>query len=160
MRHRMLFFVALVLVLSPSWAQQPAPPAFDAEAVVDEVNSFYAAYWNAWNQASLAEVDHSLAPEFEAFSYGASGRILRADRKTALDGIGQFFSLLKERQILWGRSLLSVVPQSATQAIAATRSDFSLMDAPAEVELTLDVLRKGEDGRWRLARRWSEKAGR
>jgi len=65
---------------------------------------------------------------------------------------------VRGKQTLWNRSLLTVVPRSATEVTVAVRSDFSVVDTTVgEIEVTLEVLRRGADGRWRLVRKWSER---
>lgn len=155
----------LAVLLPPAPAQQPppapTPPApaqgFDADAVTQEVHAFYAAYWKAWNERNLEGIAAGLAPDFKGFLYVAPQGVVQLDKAAAVASIRQFFEAMHGRDTLWSRSLLSIVPRSSTEAVAAVRNDFSLVEDGGEVELTLEVLRKDPDGRWRLVRKWSEK---
>lgn len=149
---------AAILPLAP--AQQPPPPAatgFDAEAVVREVNSFYSGYWKAWNDRDLEGVAAGLAPDFVGLLYASPQGVTRFDKQAAVAGVQQFFDTVRGRETLWGRSLLAVIPRSRTEAVAAVRNDFSLREGGGEIELTLEVLHQGADGRWVLVRKFSEK---
>ena len=152
-----LVLFAALLPLLP--VQPPPPPSagFEAEAVVQEVHAFYADYWKAWDQRRLDGVAAGLAPDFVGLMYVAPQGVVQLDRDTAVAGVRQFFDAVRGQETLWGRSLLAVIPRSSTEALAAVRNDFSLRERGGEVELTIEVLRKGSDGRWRLARKWSEK---
>ena len=166
-RLSVLFLLALALPAA-SLQQPPAPPAqaplaaeraeFDVEAVVAEVNAFYAAYWEAWDKRNLDQVADSLAPDFLAATYVASHGIVQLDKAQAVAGARRFFQAVVTQQTFWGRSLLAVVPRSPSEAVAAVRNDFSIYRAGGEAELMIEVLRKGDDGRWRLVRKWSEKS--
>lgn len=155
-----LLLFATLLPLAPAQQPPPAPPpgGFDADAVVREVNDFYAAYWKAWNDRNLEGIAASLAPDFKGFLYLAPQQgVGQMDKPAAVAGVRQFFEAVRGQETLWSHSLLSVIPRSPTEAMAAVRNDFSLLGDGGEVELTLEVLRKDPDGRWRLVRKWSEK---
>jgi hypothetical protein len=145
LRCKKLPLIPLLLLLPLAAAQQPpepAAPAFDAGVVAGEVQEFYASYRQAWDDRDPEAVN----------PHG----VVKVDRKAAVAGVERFFEAVRRRDVLWRRSVLSIEPRSATEAMAVVRNDFSL--APAgEVELALEVLRKGKDGRWQLVRRWSEK---
>jgi ketosteroid isomerase-like protein len=153
-----LLFLALWLpaVTPQQPSSQPAPP-FDADTVSEEVQRFYTEYWRAWDQRDADAVAAHLAEDFVALSYAGAQGVVQADRSTAVAGIREFFAAVRDRETLWGRGLLSVVPRSETEALAAVRYDFSLKEAGGEIQLNLDVLRKEPDGHWRLLRQWSEK---
>lgn len=157
---------AFLLVLPPapisSGGQQPPPPAsrpaFDAEAVVREVNAFYAEYWKAWENRDLDRVAAALDPEFIGYAYVAPTGVVQANQEAAVAGVRQFFDSVRGRETLWGRSVLAVVPRSPTEAIVAVRNEFFFFAGGSnEIEITIEVLRRGADGRWRLRRKWSEK---
>lgn len=160
MLRGLLPFIFLTVLLPLAPAQQPpaaATPGFDADAVAQEVHSFYVDYWKAWDKRDPDAVAGSLAPDFVALTYVEPQGAVQVDRAAAIAGVRNFFEAVHQRDTLWRRSLLSVVPRSGTEAMAAVRNDFSLEDSVAETELSLEVLHKGPDGRWRLLRRWSEK---
>lgn len=158
MTRRLAVLVCFAFLLA-SAQQPPAPPgaAFDGDAVVREVNAFYAEHWKAWAERDAGTVAVALAPDFVGRLYLAPQGVVQLDRSAALAGVRQFFQAVGDRQVFWGHSLLAVIPRSPTEAVAAVRNDFSLRSS-GEIELTLDVVRKGEDGRWVIVRRWSEKS--
>lgn len=159
-RLRVLVLAAVFLPLVPAQQRPPsttAPAAFDADAVVQEINDFYTDYWKAWNQRDLEHVAASLDPEFVGFQYVAPQGVVQLDKEAALASIRQFFEAVRGQETIWSRNLLSVVPRSGDEAVAAVRNDFTLLEAGGEAELTLEVVRKGADGRWRLVRKWTEK---
>jgi hypothetical protein len=159
LRCKKLPLIPLLLLLPLAAAQQPpepAAPAFDAGVVAGEVQEFYASYRQAWDDRDPEAVSAHLAADFVTFSHQDPHGVVKVDRKAAVAGVERFFEAVRRRDVLWRRSVLSIEPRSATEAMAVVRNDFSL--APAgEVELALEVLRKGKDGRWQLVRRWSEK---
>ncbi len=171
---RHLAVCGLVLVLLPMVAAQeppPPPPASppapaqeaekaeaDVQTVLGEVNAFYNEYWQAWNERDIKKIADGLGPEFVSYVYVPGRGVMQADREASLEGVRQFVDSVRGRQTLWNRSLLTVVPKSATEAMAAVRSDFSVVDSRiGEIEVTVEVLRKDADGRWRLRRKWSER---
>lgn len=141
-----------------SQGPEPAAEAPDAESVKQEINEFYNQYWAAWDSREPNAVAAFLATDFVGLSYGPQG-VLRTDKTGAVAGIRRFFDAVGEREMLWGRRVLAIEPQSATQALAAVRNDFALRNAGGEIELTLEVVQKGPDGRWKLARKYSERLG-
>lgn len=163
----LLFLFAFCFVPAPVGTQQPPPPppapaaplaaGFDADAVTGEVRAFYADYWKAWDNRDTQAVANGLAGEFVQYLPGTPKGVLQADKPAAVANVERFFASVHGQQTLWGRSLLAVVPRSPTEAIAAVRNDFTLVDDGGETEITLEVLRKGADGRWRIVRKWSEK---
>lgn len=153
----------LVLAAWPPWAAAQLPPgqlapAPEVDAVDAQIQRFYTDYWNAWDKRDADGVAAHLAAEFVALAYSDPQGVVRADREAAVAGIRHFFEAVGDRETLWGRSLLSIVAGSETEAVAAVRTDFSLKEAGRETELSLEVLRKGPEGRWRLVRRWSERS--
>lgn len=154
--------LAVLLVALGTAAQEPPPtapaPAVDAEDVAAEVNQFYAEYWRAWDDRDVIAIANALSKDFVSLSYAPQG-VVQVDKPGAVAGLRRFFDAVRGKDTIWGRSLLSVVPRSATEAVAAVRNDFSLRDEGTESELTLEVLRKGSDNRWRLVRKWSERRG-
>lgn len=157
MLRRLPVLVFLVAGLPGVRAQEPPPQGFDADAVVEEIHAFYADYWKAWEEGDLEGVAAGLAPEFSGYLYAAPQGVVRWDKEAVLAGVRQFFDAVRDRETLWSHNLLTVVPRSASEAVAAVRNDFSLYEAGGEVEVTLEVLRKEPAGRWRLVRKWSEK---
>ncbi|MGH9777091.1 MAG: hypothetical protein ACRD5I_01645 [Candidatus Acidiferrales bacterium] len=160
-RHLAVF--GLVLTLLPlAVAQEPPPatrPAGDADVqkVVDEVNAFYREYWRAWDDRDVKKIAESLDEGFVSYLH-VSGRVMQANKEASVEGVRQFVDSVRGKQTLWNRSLLTVVPRSATEVTVAVRSDFSVVDTTVgEIEVTLEVLRRGADGRWRLVRKWSER---
>jgi len=143
----------------PAPAQAPAqsPADFDADAVVEEVKTFYTGYWKAWDDRNLQGVAAGLSGEFVQYMVVPQRGLVQADKPTAVAGVNNFLIAMQGREMAWGRNLLSVVPRSATEAVAAVRNDFTLYNGGGEVELSLEVLRKASDGRWRIVRKWSEK---
>ena len=168
---RHLGVLGLALVLVPLVAAQEPPPAgqptpaqvaekaeTDVQKVIGEVNAFYNEYWRAWNDRDIKVIAEGLDPEFMAYVYVPGRGVMQADREASLEGVRQFVDSVRGKQALWNRSLLTVIPKSATEATAAVRSDFSLVDTRiGEIEVTVEVLRKGADGKWRLLRKWSER---
>lgn len=150
--------LSLALAVPPPAPLRAAPAAeFDVDAVAAEVRVFYADYWKAWDERDASAIAARLAPDFVGLLYVAPQGVVQLDKAHAIAGVRQFFDAVRGRETLWSRRLLAVVPRSPTEAIAAVRSDFALREAGGEVELTLEVLRKDSDGRWRLVRKWSEK---
>ncbi len=166
--------LAVILVLLPALvAQEPPPPPpaaqparaqaaekaeADVQTVIGEVNAFYNEYWQAWNERDIKKIADGLGPEFVSYVYVPGRGVMQADREASLEGVRQYVDSVRGRQTLWNRSLLTVVPKSATEAVAAVRSDFSVVDTRiGEIEVTVEVLRKDADGRWRLRRKWSER---
>ena len=141
----------------PPPPDQPPAPGVDAEAIVQEVQAFYAEYRQAWDERNTAAIANHLAGDFVAYQYSPQG-VVQIDKVTSVAGVQRFFDTLGSRETMWVRSVLAVVPRSSTEAVAAVRNDFSLRQGGGEVELTLEVLRKGSDGRWRLVRKWSERS--
>lgn len=141
----------------PPPPDQPPAPSVDAEAIVREVQAFYAEYRQAWDERNTAAIANHLAGDFVAYQYSPQG-VVQIDKVTSVAGVQRFFDTLSSRETMWTRSVLAVVPRSPTEAVAAVRNDFSLRQGGGDVELTLEVLRKGKDGRWRLARKWSERS--
>jgi hypothetical protein len=169
---RHLAVLGLALALLPLAVAQELPPpaaptpasqaAVDAEAevqrVIGEINTFYNEYWRAWNERDIKAIADGLDPEFVSYVFVPGRGVMQADREASLEGVRQFVDSVRGRQTLWNRSLLTVVPRSATEAMAAVRSDFSIVDSRVgEIEVTVEVLRRGADGRWRLLRKWSER---
>ncbi|MGH9788788.1 MAG: hypothetical protein ACRD4U_08830 [Candidatus Acidiferrales bacterium] len=154
---------ALALALLPLAVAQEPPPAprpaseADVQRVVEEVNAFYRGYWKAWDERDVKTIAESLDDGFVSYLY-VSGRVMQANKEASVEGVRQFVDSVRGKQTLWNRSLLTVVPRSATEVTAAVRSDFSVVDTRiGEIEVTVEVLRRGPDGRWRLARKWSER---
>lgn len=157
---RKLPLFILLLLLPLATAQQtpePASSAADSEAVMEEVNSFYASYREAWDDRNAQAVSAHLAPDFVSYSYQAPHGVVKVSRAAAVAGLERFFDGVRQRDVLWRRSVLSIELRSPNEAMAAVRNDFSLAGSGGETELALEVLRKGSDGRWQLVRRWSEK---
>jgi len=159
-RHLAVF--GLVLTLLPlAVAQEPPPAQPSAEAevqrVIEEVNAFYREYWRAWDERDVKKISESLDEGFVSYLH-VSGRVMQANKEASVEGVRQFMDSVRGKQTLWNRSLLTVAPRSATEVTAAVRSDFSVVDTTVgEIEVTLEVLRRGADGRWRLVRKWSER---
>jgi len=158
-----VFILALVLLPLAGAQEPPQPPAArpageaDVHRVVEEVNAFYREYWRAWDERDVKTIAESLDEEFASYLY-VSGRVMQADKEASVEGVRQYMDSVRGKQTLWNRSLLTVVPRSATEVTAAVRSDFSVVDTPVgEIEVTLEVLRRGADGRWRIVRKWSER---
>jgi hypothetical protein len=152
--------VLSLLLLPLAVAQQPPEPAtapFDPEAVSNQVQAFYASYRQAWDDRDSEAVAGHLAPDFAGYSYQEPHGVVKVDHKAAVAGVRRFFEAVRQRDALWRRSVLSVEPRSATEAMAVVRNDFSLAAEGGETEFALEVLSKVEDGRWQLVRRWSEK---
>lgn len=164
MRKRLTLFILLAVLAPLALAQQAStPPAqalpkLDAGAVEAEVRSFYTDYWSAWEQRDARRILDALAPEFVHILYQAPQGVVQADKAAAEASVRQFIDAIRGRNTLWNRNLLSVMVRSSTDAVAAVRNEFALAGGDGgEVELTLEMLRKGPDGHWRLVRKWSEK---
>jgi hypothetical protein len=151
---------------APRPAQEPPPPpappaptapAFDADVVVAEIRAFYDEYWKAWDDRNTQSVANGLAGEFVQYMPAPARGVLQADKPTAVANVDRFFQAVEGRDTLWVRTLLSVVPRSTTEAVAAVRIDFTLVDSGSQVELSVETLKKGADGRWRLVRKWTER---
>lgn len=159
---RHLAVLGVVLALLPlALAQEPPPvrPSAEAEVqrVVEEVNAFYREYWRAWDDRDVKKIAESLDEGFVSYLY-SSGRVLQANKEASVEGVRQFVDSVRGKQTMWNRSLLTVAPRSATEVTVAVRSDFSVVDTPVgEIEVTLEVVRRGADGRWRIVRKWSER---
>lgn len=168
MRQRLMILILLLALLPLLVAQPPPPssgssqpppgasPTAEPKDVAAEVNDFYREYWKAWDDRDTLAIANDLSKDFVSLSYSPQG-VVQADKPTSVAGIRRFFETVHDRETIWGRSLLSVVSRGADEAKAATRSEFSLRDAGSEIELSLEVLRKGPDGRWRLVRKWTER---
>lgn len=165
MTHRLPVFALALALLPLVVAQEPPPPppaAPTAEAevqrVIEEVNAFYREYWKAWDERDVKRIADGLDLEFISYVYAPGRGVMQANREASLEGVRQYVDSVRGRQTLWNRSLLTVVPRSATEVTAAVRSDFSVVDTRiGEIEVTVEVLRRGQDGRWRLLRKWSER---
>ena len=161
--RRLAGWMLVAAALSLAAAQEPPPgppPAGEdpAAAVIDEVQAFYADYRQAWDDRNTLAIANSLAGDFVVYQHVEGRGVVELDKATAVAGVQQFFDAVRGRETLWSRRVLTVVPRSPTEAVAALRNDFALGEGGGEVELTLEVLRKGPDGRWRLARKWTEKS--
>ncbi len=158
MRRTLIEASLLVLLVPLLSVPQPPPGPEDGEvqATVEEVNAFYAAYWKAWDNRDPNAIGAALAADFQSLAPGPRG-VVQSDKTQALADIRRFFAALGQRETIWTRSLLAVVPSSSAEAVVAVRNDFALADVARETELTLEVVRKGADGRWRLLRKWSER---
>lgn len=152
-----LVVVAGVAAQEPPPATAP-PPAVSVDDVTAEVHEFYREYWKAWDDREVLAIANALSKEFISLSHTPQG-VVQVDKAGAVAGLRRFFEAVRDQESVWGRSLLSVVPRSPTEAIAAVRNDFSMGGEGRESELTLEVLRKGADNRWRLVRKWSERTG-
>lgn len=146
-------------VQEPPAAQVPtvAPPTVTAQTIIDEVNAFYAGYWKAWDDRDIKSIDAGLDPDFVSYLYVAPQGLLQANKEAAMAGVRQYFDSVRGQQTLWRRTVLTMEPRSAAEVIVAVRNEFSLMGAGGETEITIEVVRRGADGRWRLLRKWSEK---
>ncbi|MGH9805430.1 MAG: DUF4440 domain-containing protein [Candidatus Acidiferrales bacterium] len=159
MRRWVMAAMTGLVVLLGAAAQEPPPaPVVDAEDVAAEVHEFYREYWKAWDDRDIVAIANALSKDFISLSHAPQG-VVQVDKPGAVAGLRRFFETVHDKETIWGRSLLSVVPRSPTEAIAAVRNDFSLREQGTESELTLEVLRKGPDNRWRLVRKWSERRG-
>jgi len=152
--------VLLLLLLPLAAARQtpePASPGVDPEGIMNEVNGFYASYRQAWDDHDPEAVSAHLAPDFVSYSFQAPHGVVKVSRAVAVAGLQRFFEGVRQRDVLWRRSVLSIELRSPDEAMAAVRNDFSMAGSGGETELALEVLHKGSDGRWQLVRRWSEK---
>ncbi len=163
MRRTLIESALLVLLVPLLSVPQPPPPepppgleGGEVQAAIEEVNAFYAAYWKAWDNRDANAIGAALAADFQSLAPGPQGAV-QSDKTQALADIRHFFAALGQRETIWTRSLLAVVPSSPSEAVVAVRNDFALADVARETELTLEVVRKGADGRWRLLRKWSER---
>jgi len=154
----------LILAAWPPLVGAQLPPGqlapaieIEVEAVDEQIQRFYTDYWKAWDERDADSVAAHLAPDFVALTYTDPQGVVRANKEAAVAGIRHFFEAVGERETLWGRSLLSIVARNETEAVAAVQTAFSLKDVGRETELSLEVLHKGPEGRWRLVRRWSER---
>ena len=143
----------------PPASQAPAgpPPAVSAQGIIEEVNAFYAGYWKAWDEHNIKGIEAGLDPDFLSYLYVPPQGLLQANKEASMAGVRQFFDSVRGQQTLWRRTLLTVEPRNSAEVIVAVRNDFSLMGAGGEIEVTVEVVRRGADGRWRLLRKWSEK---
>ncbi len=156
----------LLLLLLAAWpplaaAQLPPgqlAPAIEVDTLDEQIQRFYTDYWKAWDERDADGVAAHLAPEFVVLTYTDPQGVVRADRDAAVAAIRHFFEAVGDRETLWGRSLLSIVARSETEAVAAVQTEFLLEEAGRETDLSLEVLRKGPEGGWRLVRRWSERS--
>ena len=121
----LVLLVPLLSLPQPPPAPAPAPPTApegeEVQAVIGEVNAFYAAYWKAWDNHDANAIGAALADDFQNLAPGPPAG---------------------------GAGPQGVVQSDKTHALA---------DVARETELTLEVVRKGADGRWRLVRKWSER---
>ncbi len=161
-RRLSVLFLFLFALLPLAPAQPPPqelarPASQEAEAVVREVNQFYVEYWRAWEERDADRVSAALAADFVGMLYQPSGGVAEFDKPAEVAGIRQFFQVIAGQDVAWRRRLLGVVPRTKTEAVATLRSDFSLGGVGGEIELSLEVLRKQPDGRWVLARKYTEK---
>jgi len=160
-RYVMAVVLGLGLALGAA-AQEPPPaepaPVVEGEDVAAEIHEFYREYWKAWDNRDVVAIANALSKDFVSLSLAPQG-VVQVDKPAAVAQMRQFFEAVRGREAIWARSVLSIVPRSPTEAIAAVRNDFSLRDEGTDSELTLEVLRKGPDSRWRLVRKWSERRG-
>lgn len=143
----------------PPAAQVPtvAPPTVSAQTVINEVNAFYVDYWKAWDDRDTKSIEAGLDTDFVSYLYVAPQGLMQANKEASMAGVRQYFDSVRGQQTLWRRTVLTMEPRSAAEVIVAVRNEFSLMGAGGETEITIEVVRRGAEGRWRLARKWSEK---
>lgn len=134
----------------------PAQPAFDPAQVEAAVREFYAAYWRAWEMQDVAALSTLIARDYTGTTYVPGFGVVTDDYKRALAAVEAFFKAVEGQQKAWSRNLLTTVVRGETEAVAAVRTGF-VGAGSAQSEVSLEVLRKGADGQWRLVRRWSEK---
>jgi hypothetical protein len=166
--------IVVLLLVMTFWTasgvtQQPPgpPPALplpggqakedQREDVRAQISAFYGEYWRAWEAGDLTGVANALAAEFRALQYLPSQGVVELDKSASVGGVHHFFGAIQKQEVAWNRSLLAIVPRSETEAVAAVRTDF-LLPGGGETELTIEIVRKFPDGRWRLVRKWSEKS--
>lgn len=160
MRRLMMSLDLALLTLFAAGAQQPpapAPPAgFDPTPVEAAVREFYAAYWRAWEIRDRAALTDQLSREYVGMSYVPGKGMAQDDYTRALAAINTFFDAIRGQPTAWNRNLLTILVRKEDEAVVAVRTGF-VGAGTAQSEVSLEVVRREADGRWRLLRRWSEK---
>jgi uncharacterized protein (TIGR02246 family) len=132
------------------------PPDWE-DAARREVNDFYAAYWQAWEEKDLEGVSSRLAENFTLLSYVPGQGPVQVGKEAAVASVRQFFAAAKDQQIIWRHSILSVLPRTPEDVIVVVRSDFLWVDTGGQTEVSLEVVQKDAEGRWRIVRKASER---
>ncbi|MBI4462136.1 MAG: hypothetical protein HY653_04445 [Acidobacteria bacterium] len=159
MRRLLMSSGLALLTLLSAGAQQPpppAPPAIDPAPVEAAVREFYAAYARAWETADRAALADLLSREYLGMSYVPGKGMAQDDYTRALAAINVFFDAIRGQPTAWNRALLTIMVRKENEAVVAVRTGF-VGAGTAQSELSLEVVRREADGRWRLLRRWSEK---
>ncbi len=159
------FSLVVLSVCAAGWlapgllrAQQPVPMDAETEdAVTREVNEFYRAYWRAWKDRDLGGVSGSLAEDFLLLTYVPEQGALQISKETAVETTRRFFDAVRGQEALWNFRLLSLLLRSETEVVTMVRSNLSWLGGGGEVEMSLEVLRKGPGGKWQLVRKMSER---
>lgn len=77
------------------------------------------------------------------------------------DGVRDFFAFMSDHDVSTSFETYDIIERSHVEAIAVRRKTVSILDGddPRVVtQVSLDTVRKGVDGKWRLVRYWAEKA--
>lgn len=139
--------------------QAPAPEQSPdwGEAAVREANNFYLGYWRAWETRNLKVISDSLAEDFFLLTQAPGQGAVQVGKEAAVGSVRQFFAAAEGQEIIWRHSVFSALPRSPTEVILIIRTDFRWVGAGGQTELSLEVVRKDEEGRWQIVRKASER---
>lgn len=137
--------------------QAAAEPRDWEDAALREVNDFYVAYWQAWEEKDLEGVSSRLTENFTLLSHVPGQGPVQVGKESALASVRQFFAAAEGQQIIWRHAILSMLPRTPGDVIVVVRSDFLWVDAGGQTEVSLEVVQKDAEGRWRIVRKASER---
>lgn len=137
--------------------QAAAEPTDWEDDVLREVNDFYVAYWQAWEEKDLEGVSSRLTENFTLLSHVPGQGPVQVGKESALASVRQFFTAAEGQQIIWRHAILSMLPRTPGDVIVVVRSDFLWVDAGGQTEVSLEVVQKDAEGRWRIVRKASER---
>jgi hypothetical protein len=78
-----------------------------------------------------------------------------------IDGVRGFFDFVSRHDVETTFELYDVIERSRDEAIVVCNKTVSIRtgdDPRSVVQVSLETVRRGSDGAWRLARYWAEKA--
>jgi hypothetical protein len=122
--------------------------------------AFQARYFAAWDACDLEATAECLAADFRG-TFGApapeDAEVL--DRAQTLARVHAFFARIRDEGARWRRSAVTWLRRGPDEAVCAMRVECVFPQRPEwnNAELTLETYRRGDDGRFRIARVTSER---
>ena len=129
-------------------------------AEAETLGAFQRRYWQAWDGGDLAGVGACLADDFQGLLAGPDGApAFEVDRDGVLSLLRSSLRQASGQRVHWRRDAVVVLERGPDEAAAMMRVVCDYPDRPewSNVELTLEAYRRGDDGRWLLARASSER---